>query len=180
MSQQLQLGGVTGSGAWISDCGRYRYSLHRRWHHAADSVCWIMLNPSTADAEQDDPTIRRCMRFAEGWGYGGIVIVNLFGWRATKPAVVRSLLLNDEASDPTGPRNMQALRGAMDRCPVIVAAWGSSLQPWSTERGQLVEHECLCLGKRLQCLGTTADGSPRHPLYVRGSQKLEGWPRRAS
>ena len=72
-------------GATFSRCGRYRYSLWRRWEEDAPYVLWICLNPSTADAEEDDPTLRRCMGFAQDWGYGASYTANLFAWRATKP-----------------------------------------------------------------------------------------------
>lgn len=174
MSQQLQLSPViAGKSAEFSECGRYRYTLHRRWD-GEEQVCWVMLNPSTADEVEDDPTIRRCIRFSQRWGYGGLVIVNLFAWRATKPQVIKSLLTNvTEAPSPTGPRNLRAIRGAIDHCAVVVAAWGVSLQPWSTERGRWVRMECEALGKALKCLGRTRDGSPRHPLYVKGTMRLE-------
>src|SRR5262249_62207047 len=72
--------------AGFSRCGRYRYWLTRTWDAARPAVCWLMLNPSTADAARDDPTIRRCIGLARRWGHGGIVVVNLFAWRAPDPA----------------------------------------------------------------------------------------------
>lgn len=68
----------------ISDCGRYRWRLSRRWDDGPQA-CFVMLNPSTADGLDDDPTVRRCVRFARGWGYGELVVVNLFPYRATDP-----------------------------------------------------------------------------------------------
>src|SRR5262249_14212908 len=86
--------------AVISDCGRYRYSLTRRWGDAAEPrALFVMLNPSTADAEQDDPTIRRCIGFAKAWGMGSLEVVNLYALRATDPAALLS------APDPIGPKN---------------------------------------------------------------------------
>lgn len=96
--------------AGISECGTYRYWLCREWSPGLDSLVWLMLNPSTADATQDDPTIRRCMGFARRWGYGGITVVNLYAYRATNP---RDLLT---AADPVGPEN--------DRyCPTPEGKW---------------------------------------------------------
>lgn len=71
--------------ASISECGTYRWTLQRRWA-AGERVCWIMLNPSTADAERDDPTVLRCMAFSRSWGYGGLIVVNLYPFRSSKPA----------------------------------------------------------------------------------------------
>ena len=78
---------MTGT-AWISECGRYRYSLTRRFADGLDLV-FVMLNPSTADADKDDPTIRRCCGFADRMGFGGIIVVNLFALRAAAPEVTR-------------------------------------------------------------------------------------------
>ena len=74
--------------AFISPCERYRHALGRHWDNDKGFVLFIMLNPSTADAQQDDPTIRRCMDFAKRWGFGGIEACNLFDWRATDPKAV--------------------------------------------------------------------------------------------
>jgi hypothetical protein len=172
VSQQLQLGAITGSSAAISECGRYRYSLHRRWGDG-DQVCWIMLNPSTADAKQDDPTIRRCIGFSRRWGFGGLVIVNLFAWRATDPKEVKAQLQDQAGPNMVGPLNREAIRAAIESSAVIVAAWGASLQPWSVAMGQLAQLDCHYRGRALMCLGTTKGGSPRHPLYVKATTELE-------
>jgi hypothetical protein len=114
-----------------------------------------MLNPSTADAARDDPTIRSCVHFTRQWGYGGLVVVNLFAWRATDPAELVA------ASDPVGPANDATIaRYAMGRR--IIAAWGS--------HGELLDRDCAVLEmlgdrRRIACLGLTASGKPRHPLY---------------
>src|SRR6185369_17379869 len=85
--------------AVISKCGKYRYSLRREWIGGAGTVCFIMLNPSTADASVDDPTIRRCIGFAQRWGYQILEVVNLYAYRATRP---RDMFA---AADPVGPEN---------------------------------------------------------------------------
>jgi hypothetical protein len=142
--------------AELSDCGRYRYSLTRVWDESLPQVCWIMLNPSTADAEKDDPTIRKCVGFSKRWGAGGLVVVNLFAWRATKPADVL------KASAPIGPFNDRAIRRyAQDRR--LVAAWGANAQVIG-ERDTAV---CELLGaEAIDCLRLTDNGYPWHPLYV--------------
>ena len=81
---------ITLSEAVISQDERHRYSLTRRWGYGPAVCCWIMLNPSTADATTDDPTIRRCLRFTQGWGYDALTVVNLYAWRATDPADLRN------------------------------------------------------------------------------------------
>src|SRR5690348_16099160 len=105
--------------AVISDCGRYRYSLSRwGWDERSGRCVFIMLNPSTADASVDDPTIRRCINFAQGWGYGMLEVVNLFAWRATFP---KELAL---APDPVGPHNGEYLTRAITIGDITVCAWG--------------------------------------------------------
>lgn len=144
-----------GSGAWID--GRYRYLLWRRWAEA-DSLLFIMLNPSTADAERDDPTIRRCIGFARSWGFGGVEVVNLFAWRATLPRALA------RARDPVGPHNDRAISQAVARSRAVIAAWG--VHGALGDRDEQVAQ--LLAATRLRCLGLTRDGAPRHPLYVAG------------
>lgn len=149
----------------ISSCGLYRYRLERRW--APEPLLpFIMLNPSTADAELDDPTIRRCMAFARREHCGGIIVGNLYAFRATKPEDLW------KASDPYGPGNDAALRKiALDayvsRVPVV-CGWGVHGGKWN---GPI--HIMQMTGAELRCLGKTKGGQPRHPLYVRGDQPLE-------
>lgn len=157
--------------ASISPCGLYRYRLTRNWGAGA-MMPFIMLNPSTADAELDDPTIRRCMGFARREGAGGIAVVNLFALRATNPDRLR------EERFPFGPKNRDALWevaivSAETQTPVV-AAWGAG--------GTVHGGDNLCIkimqaeGAILRCLGKTRGGHPRHPLYVRGDQPLEVFP----
>lgn len=126
---------------------------------------FIMLNPSTADAEIDDPTIRRCMGFARRQGHAGIVVGNLYGLRATDPADLWRFC------DPRGPNNMDALKRigeeALAAGTIVVAAWGGGIHS---------RHPGLPTMPRLYCLGKTKQGYPRHPLYVRSDQPLEPWP----
>ncbi len=157
------MGGLfqTGS-AEISACGLYRYSLERIWGEHGDRMCFIMLNPSTADAEVDDPTIRRCIGFARREGCGRLEVVNLFAWRATDP---KDLLL---VRDPVGPLNDRCIRRAGNRSRRIVCAWGA-------HGGYCQRSSCVLDSLHffhLECLGTTKGGQPRHPLYVHGSQAL--------
>jgi hypothetical protein len=136
----------------------YRYSLWRQWNPSAPQIAFIMLNPSTADAETDDPTIRRCIRFAQAWGYGSLEVVNLFALRATHP---RQLLAS---ADPVGVENSHYWLAAQHHAKKILIAWGN----W----GQWQDQDQVCLQTltaptQLLCLGTNKTGQPRHPLYVR-------------
>lgn len=142
---------------------RYRYKLTRTWG-TGTLATWIMLNPSTADALADDPTIHRCTAFTKAWGLAGLTVVNLFALRATDPAE----LLADP--DPVGEHNDRFIREAVHPWSVVVAAWGAHKIAAARKRTVLV-----AIGARVDsvgCLGTTKDGSPRHPLYVPASQKL--------
>jgi hypothetical protein len=154
--------------AVISKCGQYRYTLTRPARNAVDAppAVFIMLNPSVADAVNDDPTIRRCRSFAEDWGYGGIVVANLYAAIATH----RSDLWRHPA--PVGPRNNSHLRKLAAAGGAIVCAWGGDTEP---KRVAEVVAVLKGAGATLLCLGTTKDGAPRHPLYVRKDQPLVEW-----
>ena len=147
---------MTTAGARFSGDDRYRYRLWRRWS-PGPVIGFCMLNPSTAAASRDDPTIRRCVGFARAWGYGGVEVVNLFALRATEPSRLRS------ARDPIGPGNDAALVAAAARVDVLVIAWGV--------HGTLLERDRTVLAllsrTRLLALGWTRSGAPRHPLYLR-------------
>lgn len=150
------------SSAVLSKCGLYRYRLDRRWADGK-SCGFIMLNPSTADADQDDPTIRRCIGFAKREGCGALMVGNLFAFRATDPTAMA------DADDPTGPENLHFLLNLAERVDgPLIAAWGSH---WMA--ADHVSHwVCDTFGPRLMCLGKTKFGSPRHPLYVRADAPL--------
>lgn len=147
------------SGADISICGRYRYSLTREWDSKKPSVLFIMLNPSKADALKDDPTVTRCIGFAKDWGYGKLVIANLFAYRETNPLMLLHI------DDPLGRDNMSYLSSAMRQADLIVCAWGnpSLVKLFGAEKQfKLI----LSQPKPLHYLGLTTDGTPRHPLYL--------------
>lgn len=147
--------------AELSHCGLYRYSLTRVWEETLPQACWIMLNPSTADATTDDATIRRCVGFARRWGYGGILVVNLFAYRATYPSDLWRAA--EGGVDIVGPANDGAIGRATARGEVV-AAWGS------TPKQAQPRVECVLAALRdrceVLCLGTTADGSPKHPIRL--------------
>ena len=149
--------------AIISDCGKYRYRLTRVWNDAKPPMCWIMLNPSTADAFVDDPTIRRCIGFAKSMDFGGIVVVNLFALRATDPAELMVSEHPAEAADaPVGTNDSHVLECAKQYG--AVCAWGAN--PAAKYRAPYVLKLLQREGIEPDCLGVTRDGHPKHPLYV--------------
>lgn len=150
-------------GADISPCERYRYKLWRRWDLSRPSVLFVMLNPSTADADVDDPTIRKCIGFAQRWGAGGIRVCNLYPWRATNP---KDLPIGHEVfGEPTGPssRNDYAIISAACDAGRVIAAWGANIGPWTMQPAHvlnLLRYSCI------EALRLTKHGRPWHPLYV--------------
>lgn len=147
--------------ATISPCGTYRYDLIRRWGEGG-CVLWVMLNPSTADALVDDPTIRRCIGFTKAWGYNALTVVNLFALRATDPKALKG------HRDPGGPKNVEHIDYWVRWADFGVAAWGAFDVGWKKRSG--IEATFRLAEKPLYCLGKTKNGSPRHPLYVKGDQ----------
>ena len=150
--------------AVISEDGLYRYELRRQWDQSRSFIVWCLLNPSTANADRDDPTVRRCIGFSQAWGHGGLIVVNLMSYRATRPQDC----LN--ADDPYGPLNHVYLDSAASRRPRVMCAWGSRAPKCAVEIALRYLPR-----RRLFCLGITKDGSPRHPLYVRAEQKPILW-----
>lgn len=153
MSDLIETTRVT---AVLSPCRTFRYRLDRVWSDAEPLVAFIMLNPSTADEQKDDPTIRRCVGFAKAWGYGGVVVGNLFSLRSTDPKALYG------HADPVGPDNDKYLLEIAGDCHQVIAAWGThgSLR----ERGREVAY--MLNGTNMSALKVTADGSPGHPLYI--------------
>jgi hypothetical protein len=142
----------------------YRYVLWRTWDAARPTVAFVLLNPSTADARRDDPTIRRCANFARAWGFGGLEVVNLFAFRTTRPTDLK------RAADPVGPRNDVHLHAAAHRAGALVFAWGN--QGTLGERDRTVVRVLLAEKQTAFCLGRTTQAQPRHPLYVRADAPL--------
>lgn len=159
--------------AYLSDDGLYRYDLTRQWAVGSDKLTFIMLNPSTADAFVDDATIHRCIGFAQREGLSGLRVVNLFGFRASKPSALVA------AEDPVGPGNELSIDLALQfaaHCGTpVVAAWGAWRHPAFDAKIPNVRLMANMYRMPLHCLGTTQAGHPRHPLYVRADQPLEEW-----
>lgn len=156
----------------LSDCGKYRYTLSRMWEQTRgwdDTVAFLMLNPSTATGEEDDPTIRRCVGFAKSLGFKRLVVVNLFAYRATDPQELR------RAPRRVGAHNDDAIAEVCsDR--TVICAWGSSAATVFGDRPDKVMGLLKDVGARTTCFGKTASGWPRHPLYLPNDAKLEPYP----
>jgi hypothetical protein len=147
-------------GAYISDGGKYRYTLWRIWDDTPNvgRVCFIGLNPSTADEDQDDPTIRRLIKFTEIWGYGGFIIVNLFALRSTTPLA----LLCDP--DPVGPGNHNLIITKASYENMVVAMWGQN--DLAKKYEQEIWQRLTQIHRQPYCFQRNKDGSPAHPLYL--------------
>ncbi len=148
--------------ATISPDGLYRYDLTRQWS-TRPLLAWVGLNPSRADAYLDDPTIRRCVGFSKRWGYGSMVMLNLFALRSTDPTALLTHW------DPTGPENWIYLDKWLYRAARVVVAWGT----FAHRIPNRLILPALPFGKHLWCLGKNQDGSPRHPLRLPVTAELE-------
>lgn len=157
-------------GAEISTCGRYRYHLSRVWGEGERPrmATFVMLNPSTADAEKDDATVRKCVGFTKRWGLDGLNIVNLFAWRSTDPA---GLL---EAEDPVGPDNDAWISRmtSSDQASVVVAAWGAH---GTRHQSRVAFVRALLPYRSIMCLKLTATRQPVHPLIQPYALALQPW-----
>jgi hypothetical protein len=163
-------------GASVSPCGRYRSLLWRAWNLKRPTCGWIMLNPSTADAEVDDPTIRRCMGFAERWGCGGIRVMNLFTLRTADPGVLRESVDRHPAPTAVWLREYDILQQQfLIDCNLVMAAWGIFECDGRDHQVKMWRSMARAENRPLMCLGVCADGSPRHPLYVRREELPQRW-----
>jgi hypothetical protein len=162
--------------AYISKCGLYRYTLSRDWDQDLPCVYWIMLNPSTADATKDDPTIRRCINYSKDWGFGGAAILNLFAYRATQVKDLEKAYR--DGVDIVGPENENQLKAVASivnpkeskdkrgnimikkKNDIAIAAWGN--------HGALGNRsqEVLGIFEEIRCLRLTKSKQPSHPLYL--------------
>lgn len=157
----------------------YRYTLLRRWAEGP-SVLWVMLNPSTADEERLDPTLRRCLQFTRSWGmympsrsvvrrdalaavpFGAFEACNLYAFRSTKPKGLW------RAADPVGPNNDAAIQSAAKRASLVIVGWGTNAKP---ERERRVAQILSDVGVVPHALGTCSNGAPLHPL-ARGKMRV--------
>ena len=141
--------------AVLSPCNNYRYVLKRVWRPSGKTIAFVCLNPSTADGQVDDPTVRKCIRFAKKWDGGTLVIANLFAFRSVDPRLLRQVV------DPVGPDNDAWLEHVASTADVLVAAWGCH-----GTLGRRDETVAERFHGRLHALRLTKDGHPSHPLYL--------------
>jgi hypothetical protein len=151
------------TGATFSPDGAHRYQLWRIWKARGDAVCFVMLNPSTANEIDNDPTVERCQRRAVEWGYAALLVVNIFALRSTDPTALYS------HADPVGPDNDRAIVGAAQKAALVVCAWGG--RGSYMMRGYRVLRMLNEAGVRPHALRLNRDGSPAHPLYIPYSVK---------
>jgi len=146
------------SGAAFSPCRRWRYLLWRRWDESKPAANFLMLNPSTADEVRLDPTCSRARDYAERWGYGALIVTNVFAWRATEP---KQLLA---ARDPVGKGNDRAIMRAAREAQIVVCAWGN--HGGHLGRSTKVMEILKANGVPLHALRVNGTGEPAHPLYL--------------
>lgn len=154
------------SGAVFSPCGRYRYRLWRTWGEAAPAV-FVMLNPSTADEIENDPTVERCERRARAMGFGGLRVANIFALRSTDPTALYT------CDDPVGPENDAAILESVTGAGLVVCAWGAHGNLY--QRGEKVLRLLRATGVPPHYLKLNNDGTPKHPLYVGYDVKPQAW-----
>jgi len=148
--------------AIISNDGQFRYELVRAWDLSLPVLSFVMLNPSQANATEDDPTVRQCVEHAKAKGFGGIAVYNLFAYKATNPTE----LLNKQVQDLVGPFNDDLIKGIKPETTTVLA-WGAFV-----DRSPLLKARADQVCKMLEqcavmCLGVNKAGSPKHPLYIK-------------
>ena len=154
------MGLLVNKNATFSDCRKYRYALSRTWDGKKKTVLFIGLNPSTADEKIDDPTIRRCINYAQNWGYGGFLMVNLFAYRATIPTELKNV------KNPIGNDNDLHIIEHLKKAELAVAAWGNEGSHLNRDK------EVKKIIPNLMCLKINKSGQPAHPLYQKKDLKL--------
>ena len=155
--------------ACFSPCRQYRYELHRRWRHheVPKTVMFIMMNPSTATEDIDDPTVKKCRGYAEQWGYNDLIVTNIMAYRATHP---KALLTVD---DPVGPENLRRIRTLIEmQRPLVICAWG---RPPAKLRYAETQVKALLTDCNPHVLRLNTTGGPWHPLYLPSSLRPMRW-----
>jgi hypothetical protein len=154
-------------GAFITPCKKFRYHLTRIWDSNKPKITVVGLNCSTADAEKNDPTVRREIMFAMDMGFGWLYKANLFAYRTKDPKKMK------RARDPIGPDNDRWIAGMAKAAHKIVVAWGAHGS--YLDRDRAVEKILRATGKPLWCFGVTKGGFPKHPLYLDSGTRLVEW-----
>lgn len=157
--------------AIISTCGTFRYRLERVGCPRDPAIAFIMVNPSTADAETDDPTIRKVKGFADRAGYGRLIVGNLFAFRATDIKALRT------AADPIGPDNNWHLEQIMRDAALHVVAWGALAKLPDALRKRWCDVVRIAdrAGCKMHCIGVNDDKHPRHPLMTAYETPVTEW-----
>ena len=152
--------------ARISDCGRYRWWLAREWNPDLPSITWIMANPSTADHEKDDNTVKRIEKFSKAWSYGSFHVVNLFPFRSSKPPECAKWFKTHE---PKGAmyQNRAFVSQYISKSPIVLLAWGAA-GDWDVKYSRSIIAEAI---SKAYCLGTITNGQPIHPS-ARGKRRI--------
>lgn len=158
---------LTESGATFSSCRRWRWLLWRQWDPRRPYANFLMLNPSTADERKLDPSCTRARNYAQAWGYGGLVVTNVFGWRATDPEAMKA------EPDPVGEGNDAAILEAARAAGIVVCAWGN--HGAHLDRASSVARMLREAGLVLHALKINANGAPAHPLYLSSRLRPQRW-----
>jgi hypothetical protein len=158
---------ASASGATFSPCRRWRTLLWRRWDESKTAANFLMLNPSTADETVLDPTCSRARDYAARWGYGALLVTNVFSWRATEPGEMKAV------KDPVGKGNDAAILRAAKASELVVCAWGN--HGVHLERSAQVKGLLRKAGIALHVLRLNANGEPAHPLYLPASLRPVPW-----
>lgn len=159
---------ASATGAIFSPCRRWRYRLWRVWNERKPYANFLMLNPSTADEVDLDPTCTRCRGYAAAWGYGALIVTNLFAWRATEPEDMKA------AEDPIGPENDMHILEVASGAGVVIAAWGN--HGAFRARVDAVRNLLKAAEIPLQALKINGTGQPAHPLYLKADLEPVPWP----
>lgn len=163
-----------GNNAVISNCLQYRYFLCRELNQLPgigfgdSSILFVMLNPSTADASTNDPTLKKCMKFATTWGHSRLEVANLYAYRATQPSRLKKV----GAATAVGPDNDAWLRRLLRKHDEVICAWGKNPSDARVREFIALAESCNC---ELLCIDTNDDRSPRHPLYIKDDETPKPW-----
>jgi len=157
-------------GAIISPNKKYRYKLWRIWDENKPQLLFIMLNPSTADESEDDPTITRCIGFAKLHGYGSVYVANLYAYRATDPD---ELIKQSKFTNIIGPDNFGHIKDLSEKCRAVIFAWGANATKSNLKNYKSYVRKVVNFLPEASCFGKTQSGHPKHPLYLKYETELE-------
>jgi len=170
---------VRHASAVVDPTGAYRYALWRWWTEDPSDlrfVNFVMLNPSTADGEKDDPTIKKCMAYADAWGFRRMGVTNLFALRSTDPTNIEtgwSDVIKKKVADPIGPQNDETIIGVATHATAIICAWGND--GWLLDRPAAVKQLLRPFASKLHFLRLNGTGEPAHPLFLSGAITPTRW-----